>query len=81
LYNPHPIFTLPTLTYQVYIVVDPGLAASVQISTKVLSFNPLIGKVTQHILGLDDKTKEIIGTNIDQDGPVRCFYADAQDMI
>lgn len=52
-------------------VVDPGLAASVQRASKALSFNPIIPEVTQRVLGLDDQTKRIVATNIDRDGPVR----------
>lgn len=62
-------------------VVDPGLAASVQRASKALSFNPIIPEVTQRVLGLDDQTKRIVATNIDRDGPVRGFYPDVQDTI
>lgn len=78
---PHPIFALQTLTSRTYVVVDPGLAASVQRASKVLSFNPIIPEVTQRVLGLDDQTKRIVADNIDRDGPVRGFYPDVQDTI
>jgi hypothetical protein len=63
------------------VVVDPGLAASVQRASKALSFNPIIPEVTQRVLGLDNQTKKIVATNIDRDGPVRGFYPDVQDTI
>ncbi|KAK5062928.1 hypothetical protein LTR84_005004 [Exophiala bonariae] len=78
---PHPIFALQTLTSKTYVVIDPGLAASVQRASKALSFNPIIPEVTQRVLGLDDQTKKIVATNIDRDGPVRGFYPDVQDTI
>lgn len=62
-------------------VVDPGLAASVQRASKALSFNPIIPEVTQRVLGLDNRTKKIVATNIDRDGSVRGFYPDVQDTI
>ncbi|KEF57613.1 uncharacterized protein A1O9_05531 [Exophiala aquamarina CBS 119918] len=77
----HPIFALQTLTSKTYVVVDPGLAASVQRASKALSFNPIIPEVTQRVLGLDDQTKKIVATNIDRDGSVRGFYPDVQDTI
>ena len=77
----HPIFALQTLTSKTYVVVDPGLAASVQRASKALSFNPIIPEVTQRVLGLDNQTKKIVATNIDRDGSVRGFYPDVQDTI
>jgi cytochrome P450 len=78
----HPIFTLPILNSRVYVVTDPGLALSVQRASKALTFDPIIPEVTQRVLGLDDKTAEIVRTNISRHtNGEHGFYPDIHDMV
>jgi cytochrome P450 len=78
----YPIFTLPILNSRVYVVADPVIASSVQRASKVLTFDPIIPEVTQRVLGLDDKTAEIVRTNISRHtGGERGFYPDIHDMV
>jgi cytochrome P450 len=73
---------MPILNSRVYVVADPGLASSVQRASKALSFDPIIPEVTQRVLGLDDRTTDIVRTNISRHaGGERGFYPDIHDMV
>ena len=63
-------------------MADPGLASSVQRASKALTFDPIIPEVTQRVLGLDDKTAEIVRTNISRHaGGEHGFYPDIHDLV
>lgn len=76
------IFTLPLPGSRLYIVTDPSLAAVVQRASKALSFTPLVPDITKRVLGLDDRTVDIVKQNLDPlPGEDRGFLADVHDML
>jgi cytochrome P450 len=80
--NEYPIFTLPILNSRVYVVADPAIALSVQRASKALTFDPIIPEVTQRVLGLDNRTAEIVRKNISRHtSEERGFYPDLHDMV
>ncbi|UKZ59759.1 uncharacterized protein TrAtP1_001056 [Trichoderma atroviride] len=81
-YPEEPILTLPVPGSRIYVVTEPSLAASVQRNTKTLSMSPLLPEITQRVLGLDEKTYNVIGTNLDPEpGEPRGFFADIHDWV
>lgn len=63
-------------------MTEPSLAASVQRNTKTLSMSPLLPEITQRVLGLDERTYNVIGTNLDPEpGEPRGFFADIHDWV
>ncbi|KAL2203085.1 cytochrome P450 [Sarocladium strictum] len=82
LYHADPIFTLPVPGSRLYIVKDPALAATVQRTSKTLSFSPLIADIIARVLGLDAETIDVVRKNLDPEpGAPRGLLADVHDNV
>ncbi|KAJ4288664.1 hypothetical protein N0V90_011901 [Kalmusia sp. IMI 367209] len=77
-----PIFTLQTLTGRTIVVIDPGLAGTIQKASKNTSFYGMILEVTKRLVDLDEKTMRVIRWNINgEHGPHEGLMHEAGHMV
>jgi cytochrome P450 len=77
----YPIYTLPTLTGRTYIITSPHLAGLIQRSSKSTSFYSAILEVTKRLCALDERSMNIIWTNVNRDQSDFGLMPESHDMI
>ncbi|KAH7389814.1 cytochrome P450, partial [Pyrenochaeta sp. MPI-SDFR-AT-0127] len=78
----YPIFTLQTLVKRTVVVIDPGLATVIQKKSPNLTFYGMILEVTKRLVGLDEKTMEIVRWNLNgEHGPHEGLMNESEEMI
>lgn len=78
----HPIFTLQTLVKKTVVVIDPAIATVIQKKSPHLTFYGMILEVTKRLVGLDEKTMEIVRWNLNgEHGPHEGLMNESEEMI